>query len=110
MRAWHILAVVVLVQFVSTYAFSYPFSHESFKHDEHEYGGDLEVAASGHGGHGGGGHGGGGHGSSFEESGGSEHGEKHESKHGKKGGEGHKKKHSWDKKEKGNHHKVCQLQ
>lgn len=39
MRAWHILACVALVQVVSTYAFSFPFSHESYKYEEH--GGDL---------------------------------------------------------------------
>lgn len=73
MRVWQILVCVAFVQLVSAYAFSFPFSHESYKHDDSH--GDLEVAASGHGG---GGHGG--HESGFEESGGSKHGEDHESK------------------------------
>jgi hypothetical protein len=70
MRVWQILVCVAFVQIVSVYAFSFPFSHESYKSEDHHHG-DLEVAASGHG------HG---HSSGFEESGGSDHGEDHESK------------------------------
>jgi hypothetical protein len=68
MRVWQILLCVAFVQIASAYAFSFPFSHESYKHEDESY--DLEVAASDHKGHS----------SSFEEAGGSDHGEKHESK------------------------------
>jgi hypothetical protein len=76
MRAWQVLACLSLCIAVST-AFSVS-SHSAYSDS-----GDLEAAASGHGGggHGGGGGGhGGGHESGFEEHGGSEFGEEHSSK------------------------------
>lgn len=63
MRAWQLLACIVLAQLAVSTAFTFPgLSHEAFSES-----GDLEVAAS-HKKE---------HSSGFEEDGGSEHGKKH---------------------------------
>ena len=66
MRAWQLLACIVLAQLAISAAFSFGSpSHEA-------YNGDMEVAATGHKDE----H----HSSGFEEGGGQEHGEEHHSK------------------------------
>lgn len=101
MRAWQVLASLVLLQIAATSAYtlyidhshdSYVSHHLADDDDDHS---DLEVAASDHKGSS----------SGFEEDGGSDHGSDHYSKGGKKGSDGHSKKSSFGKSEKGSHHK-----
>lgn len=70
MRAWQLLACIVLAQLAISSAFSFPgLSHEAFSSGG--YDDDMAVAASKKEEH---------HSSGFEEGGGSEHGSDHHSK------------------------------